>query len=278
MNVSRRTLLKGSAAAPLLGVAACASTVFEPPTRIERERDDGVFHIGNSTHLVVIDGLHILTDPWLRDPADGVLLHRVPPAPLPTHPDVVLITHEHEDHFDVTALALVDKRATVVVPVWLEARTKALGFTDVRTSKAGAVLADVRGLKIEAVEALHDVIEVCYRVQMGDRSFFFGGDTLPTTQIEALAARAPVDLAILPADGGALLGKRYVMNPEEAIAMAERFGVRAANKGALLTHHECSVAFPWGAIVDVKPPVLSDFPPWFKVPVPGARTPFPWAT
>ncbi len=280
-------MLQGAAGVVVAAAAGCATTTStaaarggrdDVPVRREREPRDGVVHIGNSTHLIVLDGLHILTDPWVRDPADAVLLHRVPAAPLPIHPDVVLVTHEHEDHFDEAALALVDKGATVVLPSWLEARARALGFTDVRGMNPGDVAADVRGLKLEAVRALHDVDEVAFRFERAGRAVFFGGDTLPTREILELAIRAPVDLAVLPGDGGALLGERWVMSPAEAVRMAEEFSVRAPGRGALLTHHECSVSFPWGAIVDVKPPNPADFPPWFHIPVPGERVPFPWST
>jgi L-ascorbate metabolism protein UlaG (beta-lactamase superfamily) len=271
--VSRRAFLAGSAAA----IALSSTRARAAPTSRDR-----ITHIGNSTHLIVVNGVRVLTDPWEREPADYVLVHTAPPAAIPTDVDVVLVTHEHDDHFDESVLAKIDKRATVVVPTWLEARTRALGFADVRALKAGDVVRDVRGLKsIEAVLALHDVDEVAYRFDAGSgedtRAFFFGGDTLPTRAIDELAIRAPVDLAILPADAGSLLGKRWVMNPSEAVALAERFGARAAKRGAMLTHHEYVAQFPWTSIVDVhNPPNPSDFPPWFRVPKPGEHISFPW--
>jgi L-ascorbate metabolism protein UlaG (beta-lactamase superfamily) len=208
-----------------------------------------------------------------------VLFHRVPMAKLPTDVDVVLITHEHEDHFDETALATIDKRATIVVPKWLEQRTRALGFTDVVTCVAGASLAHVRGLAIDVAEARHDVIEVTYRCERAGKSIFLGGDTLPTKSIQDLAAKKPVDFAILPADGGELLGTRWVMNPAEARNMAFRFGVTDdVKKGALLTHHECVVHAPWNLIVHIDPPDPRDFPHWYRVPTPGEFIPFPWST
>jgi L-ascorbate metabolism protein UlaG (beta-lactamase superfamily) len=284
--VQRRSLLRaGVGAVASLGVGAgvlvtCAScaTVADAVTR-ERAATDGVVHIGNSTHLVVLDGVHVLTDPWVRDPAEGILRHTVVPAPLPTHVDVVLITHEHEDHFDPVALAKLDKRATLVVPSWLEERAKPLGFAKLYAVRAGDVLNDVHGMRVDVVQAMHDVDELAFRFERSGRSVFFGGDTLPTLQIEALAARAPVDFAILPGNGGSLLGTRYVMDAPEAIAMARAFGVAAdARRGAMLSHHEYVVSpqFPWALIVDVPAPDLVAFPPWFRVPSPGARISFPW--
>lgn len=287
--IQRRSLLQrcvvgalaatGVGAGVLVTCASCA-TVAEATTQ-ERATSDGVVHIGNSTHLIVLDGVHVLTDPWVRDPAEGILRHSVPPAPLPARVDVVLVTHEHEDHFDTTALAMLDKRATLVVPTWLEARAKPLGFAKLHTVRASDVLIDVHGLRVDVVQAKHDVDELAYRIERAGKSVFFGGDTLPTVQIEALAARAPVDFAILPGNGGALLGTRYVMDAPEAIAMARSFGVASdARKGAMLSHHEYVVSptFPWALIVDVPPPDVGAFPPWFRVPSPGVHISFPWMT
>jgi L-ascorbate metabolism protein UlaG (beta-lactamase superfamily) len=262
---SRREILT----LPLVALAGCASVkkaVVRPGPYVE----EGVHHVGNSTHLIVLDGKTILTDPWIKDPADEILKHRVPADLLPSEPDVVLITHAHEDHFDELALALIHNKAIAVVPSWMVERTKAFSFAQVIGMKSGDVV-DVAGFRIEAANALHDIDEIVYRIERSGRSIFFGGDTLPTKEIELLPS---VDFAILPADAGALMGKRYVMNVEEAIAMAERFKA----KGAMLSHHECALTSPlWAAIVDVKPVDITKLPAWFKAPVPGQHISYPWS-
>ena len=284
--IRRRDLVFGLPAWGLAATAvsssllmACAhddSMVFA--TRPARFDDDGVFHVGNSTHLIVLGGVHVLTDPWIKDPADKILKHRVPPVALPIDVDVVLLTHEHEDHFDPAALALVHKNAIVVVPIWLEARTRALGFTDVRGVVAGDVLQDVGGLQVRVVRALHDIDEVVYLFSKDGRSVFFGGDSLPTAEIAALSTSG-CDFAILPADAGALLGTRRVMNVDEAVALAMAFGVNRADRGCMLSHHEFEVTSSvWKLIVDVEPVDSSKLPPWFVAPTPGQHLSFPWSS
>jgi len=125
------------------------------------------------------------------------------------------------------------------------------------------------------VRGRHSVPEVCYRVERRRRAFFFGGDTMVTPEIEELAAARPVPFAILPGERSSLLGRRFVMTPEEAVGLARRLGATRA----VLTHHEQVVArrWPFGWMVRIKPVGQADFPDWFVVPRPGDFVAFPWA-
>ena len=236
---------------------------------------EGLHHVGNSTHWIVLEGVRILTDPWVSEPADGILSHSHPPRPLPTRPDVVLISHRHGDHFDLAALNLLQRTAVVVVPEGEMADgARALGFAEVHGVRPGDVLTGVRGLDVEVVQGRHSVPEVCYRVERQGRAFFFGGDTMVTPEIEEMAAARPVPFAILPGERSSLLGRRYVMTPEEAVGLARRLGAARA----VLTHHEQVVSrrWPFGWMVHIPPVGQADFPEWFVVPRPGDFVPFPW--
>lgn len=99
----------------------------------------------------------------------------------------------------------------------------------------------------------------------------------PTPDIHTLADDGGCDLSILPADGSSLLGTRRVMNVDEAIALANRFGVNRVSAGAMLSHHEFALTSPvWGAIVDVNAVDVGRLPAWFSAPTPGMVRPFPW--
>lgn len=235
-------------------------------------RREGFHHVGNSTHWIVLGGVAILTDPWVTEPADHAISHRVPPIPLPTSPDLVLLTHRHGDHFDLGALALIDRKAVVVVEEDLAPAIRALGFGEVLPVRPGQRL-DVRGLFIDVVRGRHSCPEVCYRVQSEERALFLGGDTMVTPEIEALASEKPVPFAVLPGERSRLLFWRFVMTPEEAIALAKRFRVQRA----VLTHHEQVVSDWLGRLfVRVPPPEPASFPDWFTIPAPGDFIPFPW--
>jgi L-ascorbate metabolism protein UlaG (beta-lactamase superfamily) len=238
---------------------------------------DGFHHVGNSTHLIVLDGVRVLTDPWISEPAEYVLGHRVAPAPLPRDPDVVLITHLHDDHFDLDALDRLDRAATVVCPDLrgTVARVRDLGFADVRGVHDGDVLRGLRGpLDVEVVRGRHNVPEVCYRLTSGTRAVFFGGDTMRTPEIDDLARRKPTAFVVLPGERSSLLGKRYVMTPDEAIDLAKLFGADVA----VLTHHETRVLKKWpiGWMIRIDPPQPAEFPSWFRIPSPGQFIEFPW--
>jgi L-ascorbate metabolism protein UlaG (beta-lactamase superfamily) len=248
--------------------------VRESGPHFERAEREGLHHVGNATHWIILEGIRILTDPWLMEPAHWTLSHRTPPAPMPTTPDVVLVTHAHEDHFDPYALRRLSRTAALVIPTGLPAKVIAsMGFTEVVEMKPGDV-AEVRGLTVRAVRALHDIPEICYHVERYSRSFFFGGDTKLTREIEALAAERPTTFVILPGERSSLLGRYYVMTPEESIGLAQRFGAQRA----VLTHHEAYIShtFPFGWLMKVPAPNPADFPEWFVVPKPGDFVPFPW--
>ncbi|HVZ73196.1 MAG TPA: MBL fold metallo-hydrolase [Polyangia bacterium] len=236
---------------------------------------EGLHHIGNSTHWIVLEGVRIVTDPWLGEPADGLLHHSTPPSPLPREPDVVLVTHAHEDHFDPLALRRLSPLAAVLVPTAAMARAvRALGFGEVHVVTPGQRLGSLRGLTIDVVRGRHTVREVCYRVARKGRAFFFAGDSKLTPEIEAVARAGDTPFVVLPGERSRLFGRRVGMSPEEAIALAGRFGARRA----VLSHHEhrATAPAPWRWIVRVPPVDPAEFPPWFTVPKPGEHVAFPW--
>jgi L-ascorbate metabolism protein UlaG (beta-lactamase superfamily) len=238
---------------------------------------DGLFHVGNSTHLIELGGVRVLTDPWVSEPADHVLGHRIPPAPLPTDPALVLITHQHGDHLDPAALALIDRRATVVCPPCNGVdRVQALGFAQVRLVNPGEVF-ELCGLTIAVVRGRHSVPEVCFRLSLPgapQHAVFFGGDTMRTPEIDELACAHPTPFVILPGERSSLLGRRYVMTPPESVELAELFRAEVA----VLSHHESRVIrrWPFGWMVKIPPPDPHELPAWFQIPTPGTHIAFPW--
>jgi L-ascorbate metabolism protein UlaG (beta-lactamase superfamily) len=191
----------------------------------------GIIHVAHSTHVVVVAGQRFLTDPWFYDPAFGALSHEVKPAVLPSELGPltgILLTHDHADHADLRAMDEMDKRAAVIAPTTaLAARVRGLGFSDVAVLDPWQKRA-FGEVVITAVPALHDVYEVGFIVQGGDRCVYFACDTALYPDLAAVGERFRPDIAILPVDGTRLTGGGlHVMTPADATTAARLLCAKA---------------------------------------------------
>lgn len=205
--------------------------------RLDAEADTaaGAFvHVGQSTHLLSIAGARLLTDPWFYDPSFGALSHEIGPAIAPDgigRLDVVLITHDHPDHFDPVAVDRLDKRALAIVATKeLMSKTKRLGFRSVELLEPWQSYGSGDPLKITAVPAVHDIYEIGFVVEGAGRSVYFAGDTRLHADLPAIAERFAPTAAILPVDGTRLAGSKdlWVMTPEDACEAARILKVKLA--------------------------------------------------
>ena len=134
-----------------------------------------------------------------------------------------------------------------------------------------------RGLDIGTAKPPRSVLRrfphACVDVRDLDEEFSVA-DFVAT--VDELAQQKPTPFVVLPGEYSALLGRRFVMTPSEAIDLAKLFGAQVA----VLTHHETKVVRRWpvGWMVRVEPPNPDEFPGWFRIPVPGELIPFPWET
>lgn len=136
--------------------------------------------------------------------------------------DLILLTHEHFDHLDPKALALVRTDKTVVVGT--EACAKAIkGVTIMRNGDRQTVL----GFLIEAVPA-YNIVHVRspgqpfhprgtgngYVITFGDKRVYVAGDT---ENIPEMAQLKNIDIAFLP------MNLPYTMTPEMVAKAARGF-------------------------------------------------------
>ncbi len=192
---------------------------------------------GHSSVLLEIDGRRVLADPvWSEraSPSRRIGPRRMHPVPVPLAGvpvvDVVLISHDHYDHLDVTSVralvALSD--APFVVPVGVGAHLRAWGVPSARIVERdwnGSV--EIAGLTLTCTEARHFSGRALTRnttqwsswVVAGPRHrVFFGGDTGYSPAFAEIGARlGPFDLTLVPIGAYADLWPDMHMTPEEAV-------------------------------------------------------------
>ena len=180
-----------------------SSTQFETDTIPTSAGDLEITFLGHGTLMMTFGGRTIHVDPY-----SGVADY----ANLPKA-DIVLITHEHGDHLDETALSRIRTPNTTVVLTQLCAQQVSGGVVmrngDSRT---------VKGLPIEAVPAYNIAHErpdgqpfhpkgagSGYIITFGDVRVYIGADTENIPEMEQLQ---DIDVAFLP------MNLPYTMAPE----------------------------------------------------------------
>ena len=188
---------------------------FEKDTIGTNAGDLEIVFLGHGTLMFAFDGMTVHLDPY-GSVADY--------ASLPTA-DLVLLTHEHGDHLDPAALALVRGPDTeVVLTAGCAPQVEGgivMGNGDVRT---------VRGLTIEAVPAYNRVHKRPgghpfhpqgagngYVVTFGDVRVYVAGDT---ENVPELSSLRDIDITFLP------MNLPYTMTPEMVADAARTFRPR----------------------------------------------------
>ena len=224
-----------------------------PATPVERPspagwRDDAITGscLGHSTVLMNFLGLRVLTDPVFSrraGPGIGPFVlgpkRHVQPALRPRDfapPDLLLLSHAHFDHFDVSSLRKFPRNTPVVTAT--ATRDLLRRFRHVHEIGWGQTLGlSLRGrdIKIEAIPVAHwgaRMMRDTYRGYNGyvlereGRRICFAGDTAYTdTFVRLLRRDQPVELAMMPI-GAYDPWIRAHCTPEQAAAMAEQAGAK----------------------------------------------------
>ena len=198
--------------------------------------------LGHSTVLLKLEGVTILTDPVFSNrvglgfgPVTIGLKRIVAPALRHaefTHPDIVLLSHAHMDHFDLPSLRALESPTTAVVT--------ASGTGDllrVRNYRAVHELswgeqAQIGDISIRAFQVNHWGARMQsdtwrgfngYVIESPRFRILFAGDTAMTGTFRALRTTRPIDLAIMPI-GAYNPWIRAHCTPEEAVTMAGHAG------------------------------------------------------
>lgn len=168
--------------------------------------------IGHSSLMMTLGGTIIHFDPYVKM-ADYTKLPKA---------DMIFITHDHNDHFDLAALQRIQKKDTVVIlpPICSEVVPEGL------IMKNGESMT-VRGIGVQAVPAYNMVhirengqafhpkgIGNGYVLTFGDKRIYVAGDT---ENIPAMKALKKIDCAFLP------MSTPSTMSPEMVADAAKAF-------------------------------------------------------
>ncbi len=187
----------------LLAVPAVAQETFEKDVVLTSGGDLEIYFIGHGSLLFTYKGMTIYLDPFSRL-AD---YSKLPKA------DLLLITHEHQDHLDPTAIDQIRTPDTKVV-LTEKCAEKVSGGMIMKNGDRQTV----RGILIEAVPAYNIIHKRDngqpfhpkgqgngYVLTVGDKRVYIAGDTENTPEMKSLKH---IDIAFLP------MNLPYTMTPE----------------------------------------------------------------
>ena len=185
----------------------------------------------NPCAVVTVDGLHFLTDPYLRQqktlPMNEPIGMRASELPRIC---AVLGGHGAFDHWQIAPLRghLPPDVPILVAHRGMQRRATRAGFTNV------SVVGDEQQVRISSdvtVTVVHGdrVFGRCtnhYVVTGSSGTVYIGTEACSLDPMRRFAQRYPIDVAVLPIDGLMFAGKQLVMNAATAVEAAVTLGAR----------------------------------------------------
>lgn len=166
-----------------------------------------ILYLGHAGFEITLDELTIYIDPYLGDSPDRLIKAAISSGEI-EKADLLLITHEHFDHFEKsTVLDVVERTQASVV-----AQNLVLRELDIPTrNKVDVRIGDsfsLKGVDIEVIKAVHpqSKYSVGFIVRKGGKSIYHAGDTYEFSEMVDLRA----EYALLP------IGGTYTMDPIDA--------------------------------------------------------------
>lgn len=206
----------------------------DPSPRAPHSATLSVTWWGHASATVTIGGVRVALDPLLSDHLFHLRRFTPPPPEAAAAADVVLISHLHHDHLHLPSLQLFDRTIPIVVPRGGEPLLRNLGADRAVPVGPGDRL-DLAGARITVLGATHDGSRgphtrlvgpaLGFRVDRGDRSFWFPGDT----ELRAdMADVGRVDLALVPIGGWGPTLEDGHMDPVDGAEAVRRVGADVA--------------------------------------------------
>jgi L-ascorbate metabolism protein UlaG (beta-lactamase superfamily) len=215
------------------------------PVELLKADELGVTFIGHSSFLLQVSGRKILVDPVFskrlivlrRQRRPGTVVEQLPAI------DMVLLTHAHMDHLDMSSLRsviratrrLTGRTPEVIVPRGVEDLVERLGFSQVHGLSWWEQI-EVQGLKVTMTPCKHWGARMFrdthrgyggYVVKGDGQSVYHSGDTAYFDGFREIGARLKPEVALLPI--GAYFPDSYRSvhtSPEEAVRAFVELGAQ----------------------------------------------------
>lgn len=180
-----------------------------------------ITYLGQCCFLIEGAGRRIVTDPYLSNALDikyknsDIKWERsyAPPCMLSdAKPDTIIISHEHDDHFDQVTLMEYLKtggNASIILPEPFSAKAKDMGFKKVVAARAESTI-KFGNVTVTPIACAHTKLDtdenghflyLSYIIDFGEECVFFGGDM---SLYDGLRERIQLEnctLMILPCNG-----------------------------------------------------------------------------
>lgn len=169
-------------------------------------------YLGHAGFKVESDGKTMYVDPWLGGPESPMDVDDVDNA------DIVLVTHDHQDHGYSEARKICEKTGAYFVAInELAIDAKKKGLEKVHTLNIGGSI-DIDDVRVTLVQAFHSCgkgAPTGFVVKMPSFSFYHAGDTGVFSSMKLFRELYSPDLAMLP------IGSYYTMDVEQAALATE---------------------------------------------------------
>jgi len=178
-------------------------------------------YLGHSGFEVELDGTLVYIDLFLENREVGGMRREIPAPIRPEdigRADLILITHEHKDHFEKSSIEKIVARtgALVIAPNCV---LRELEIP--RENKMEVVVGDefvVKGVEVKVVKAVHpqSTCPVGYIIKKGGKSIYHAGDTYEFGEMFDIK----VDYALIP------IGGTYTMDAYSAYKAAKEINCK----------------------------------------------------
>jgi L-ascorbate metabolism protein UlaG (beta-lactamase superfamily) len=171
-----------------------------------------ITYLGHASFKIESDGKTVYVDPWLNGPTSPIKVTDVDKA------DLVLVTHDHEDHGYQEAIRICKKTGAYFIAInELGIQAKSQGLINVHTLNIGGSV-DVGGVIVTLVQAFHSCgvgAPTGFIVRFPSGSFYHPGDTGIFASMELFGELYKPEVFF------ACIGSYYTMSIEQA-AVATR--------------------------------------------------------